>query len=71
MQQTLVRAEQRPGVEAEPRNWCWRRPENEGGRTAEPALSDVAVDASRVAGVAQIRQPEGRERTHVHGHVVS
>lgn len=41
-----------------------------GGRTAEPALSDVAVDASRVTGVAQIRQPERRERTHVHGHVI-
>lgn len=42
-----------------------------GGRTAEPALSDVAVDASRVAGVAQVGQPERRQLAHVHGHVVA
>lgn len=39
-------------------------------RTTEPALSDVAVDASRVTGVAQVRQPEQWESNHVHRNIV-
>lgn len=39
-------------------------------RTTEPALSDVAVDASGVTGVAQVSQPEWWEPTHVHRNIV-
>lgn len=42
-----------------------------GMRTIEPALSDIAVDASRVTGVPQVGQPEWRKITHVQGYIVS
>lgn len=39
--------------------------------TIEPALSDVAVDASRVAGVAKVGQPEWWEVTCVHRNIIA